>query len=319
MSSSTLWTEKYRPLTMDDYVSKNDALRQKMEEWIRTGDIPHIGFFGPAGTGKTSAIGVLLNGLEQNGHIDMGDVTILNMSSEGMDAIREKIESTAQLSCYGRYRIFVLEEFETTSQRSQGSMKRIMEDYHETSRFIITSNEPHKIQKPIISRLQVINIEKHDIDQFMTRVLDILIKEGVELDTEESINTVQEYIKASYPDFRKTLNVLQQNVINGKLVHMEDSIESSATYRTEIVEALKNGTIRAMREKIVQSIPEDEMDAFFSYLYRNAEMFSTDPVTLMKIKVKIRDAVVKQATVSDREMNLSALLCEIDLICSGNM
>ena len=141
----------------------------------------------------------------------------------------------------------------------------------------------------------------------------------LELDTEESINTVQEYIKASYPDFRKTLNVLQQNVINGKLVHMEDSIESSATYRTEIVEALKNGTIRAMREKIVQSIPEDEMDAFFSYLYRNAEMFSTDPVTLMKIKVKIRDAVVKQATVSDREMNLSALLCEIDLICSGNM
>lgn len=317
--STPLWTEKYRPRTLDDYVFKNDALKQKMEEWISTGDIPHIGFFGPAGTGKTSAIGVLLNGLEANGHIDMGDVTILNMSSEGMDAIREKIENTAQLSCFGRYRIFVLEEFETTSHRSQGSMKRIMEDYHETSRFIITSNEPHKILKPIISRLQVIKIEKHDMDQFMTRVLDVLIKEGVELETEESINTVQEYIKSSYPDFRKTLNVLQQNVVDGKLLHMEDSVESSASYRTAIVDALQNGSIRTMRELIVQSVPEDEMDAFFSYLYRNAEMFSTDEVTLMKIKVKIRDAVVKQATVSDREMNLSALLCEIDLICSGNM
>ncbi|HAO2061931.1 TPA: hypothetical protein IHJ80_004908, partial [Escherichia coli] len=120
-------------------------------------------------------------------------------------------------------------------------------------------------------------------------------------------------------DFRKTLNVLQSSVVDGKLVKLEDSIENSAGYRTAIVEALKAGNIRQMREQIVQNIPDDEMDAFFSYLYRNAEMFSTDEITLMKIKVKIRDAVVKQATVSDREMNLSALLCEIDLICSGNM
>ncbi|MFS8320048.1 AAA family ATPase [Escherichia coli] len=316
---TTLWTEKYRPQTMEDYVSKNDALRQKMDEWIKTGDIPHIGFFGPAGTGKTSAIKVLINGLVQNGHLDPSDVTTLNMSDEGIDAVRDKIDAAAKLSCFGRYRIFVLEEMEQMNHKAQGSLKRVMEDYHENARFILTSNEPHKIQKPIISRVQVITIEKHDMEQFMTRIYNILLAEGVDLSSDDSVEQVQKYINASYPDFRKTLNVLQSSVVDGKLVKLEDSIENSAGYRTAIIDALKAGNIRQMREQIVQSIPDDEMDAFFSYLYRNAEMFSTDEITLMKIKVKIRDAVVKQATVSDREMNLSALLCEIDLICSGNM
>lgn len=316
---TTLWTEKYRPQSLEDYVCKNDALRQKMIEWISTGEIPHIGFFGPAGTGKTSAIKVLLNGLVDGGFIDMADVTILNMSDEGMDAVREKIDATARLSCFGRYRIFVLEEMEQMSHKAQGSLKRIMEDYHQNARFILTSNEPHKIIRPILSRVQTIMIEKHDMEQFMTRIINILIAEGVELTDDSSIELVQKYINATYPDFRKTLNTLQSSIVGGKLLKLEDAVDSTASYRTAIVDALKDGNIRQMREQIVQNIPEDEMDGFFSYLYRNAEMFSTDEVQLLKIKVKIRDAVVKQATVSDREMNLSALLCEIDLICSGDM
>lgn len=316
---TTLWTEKYRPSTMEEYVSKNDALRQKMEEWISTGEIPHIGFFGPAGTGKTSAIKVLINGLVQNGFIDPADVTTLNMSDEGMDAVREKIDAAARLACFGKYRIFVLEEMEQMHQKAQGSLKRIMEDYHQNARFILTSNEPHKILNPILSRVQSIVIEKHDMELFMTRIINILIAEGVELEDDSSIELVQKYINATYPDFRKTLNTLQSSIVGGKLLKLEDAVDSTAGYRSAIIDALKEGNIRQMREQIVHNIPEDEIDGFFSYLYRNAEQFTTDEVQLLKIKVKIRDAVVKQASVSDREMNLSALLCEIDLICSGDM
>ncbi len=316
---TTLWTEKYRPTTLAEYVFKNTAFKQKMEEWIRTGEIPHIGFFGPAGTGKTSAIKVLINGLVENGFIDPTDVTILNMSDEGMDAVRDKIATTAQLSSFGNYRIFVLEEMEQMSLKSQGSLKRIMEDFHENARFILTSNEQHKIIKPIISRVQSIMIEKHDPDEFTTRIIEILINEGVELDTEESLDLVNKYIKCTFPDFRKTLNTLQSSVVDGKLVKLEDSIDSTASYRAAIIDALQAGNIRQMRELIVQNIPEDEIDGFFSFLYRNVDMFTTDEIKEMKIKVKIRDAVVKQANVSDREMNLSALLCEIDLICNDQM
>lgn len=316
--SNALWTEKYRPKDMENYVFKNPAFKEKMEEWIRTGDIPHIGFFGPAGTGKTSAIQVLINGLVANGHIDLFDVMILNMSDEGIDAVRDKIDQAARLAPNGKYRIFVLEEMEQMHQKAQGSLKRTMEDYADNARFILTSNEPHKILKPILSRVQTITIEKHDREAYMTRVINVLLSEDVDLSTEESLALVDKYINATYPDFRKTLNTLQSSIVDGKLLKLEDSVDSTANYRSLIIDALKNGSIREMRELIVQNIPEDEMDGFFTYLSQNAKMFSDDEITRMKIIVKIRDAMVKQASVSDRELNLSALLCEIDLICTGN-
>lgn len=316
---TSLWTEKYRPNSVDEYVFKNPAFKLKMEEWISTGQIPHIGLFGPAGTGKTSAIKVLINGLVNNGFVDPSDVTTLNMSDEGMDAVRDKIDAAAKLSAWGDYRIFVLEEMEQMGLKAQGSLKRIMEDYHENARFILTSNEPHKIIKPIISRVQSIMIEKHDQDEFTTRIIEILINENVELDTEESLDLVNKYIKCTFPDFRKTLNTLQSSIVGGKLVRLEESIDSTASYRVSIIEALQAGNIRQMREQIVQNIPEDEIDGFFSFLYQNVDLFTTDEIKEMKIKVKIRDAVVKQASVSDREMNLSALLCEVDLICNDQM
>lgn len=317
--SNALWTEKYRPQDMENYVFKNPAFQSKMEEWIRTGDIPHIGFFGPAGTGKTSAINVLINGLEANGHIDRFDVMILNMSDEGIDAVRDKIDQAARLTPNGKYRIFVLEEMEQMHQKAQSSLKRTMEDYADIARFILTSNEPHKILKPILSRVQTIIIEKHDREAYMTRVINVLLAEDVDLSTDDSIGLVEKYINATYPDFRKTLNTLQSSVVGGKLVKLEDSIDSTANYRSLIIEALQNGNIREMRELIVQNIPEDEMDGFFTFLSQNVNMFTTDEITRMKIIVKIRDAMVKQASVSDRELNLSALLCEIDLTVSGDM
>lgn len=316
---TTLWTEKYRPQKTSDYVFKNEAFKQKMEDWISTGEIPHIGFFGPAGTGKTSALQVLINGLIAGEFVDESDVETLNMSDEGMDAVRDKIDAIAKLQPFGKYRIFVLEEMEQMHQKAQGSLKRIMEDYHENARFILTSNEPHKILEPIRSRVQSIVIEKHDPELFMTRILDILVQENVDLSTEESLALVDKYVKCTYPDFRKTLNTLQSSIVNGVLVKLEDSIDSTANYKSAIIDALQNGNIRGMRESIVQSVPDDEMENFFSFIYRNAELFSKDELKLLKIKIKIRDAVVKQASVSDREMNLSALLCEIDLICSDEM
>lgn len=315
---TTLWTEKYRPSTTEDYVFKNPAFKSKMMEWISTGNIPHIGFFGPAGTGKTSAIGVLIGGLVENGFVDMYDVSYFNMSDEGIDTIRE-IENAATLSTIGKYRIFILEEMEQMHHKAQGSLKRIMEDYHENARFIITSNEPHKIIKPIISRVQEIFIEKHDADAFLERILNILIQEGVDLESDESQELVMKYVNSTFPDFRKTLNTLQSSVVGGKLLKLEDSIDNTATYRAAIVDALKAGNIRQMREQIVTNIPDDEIDGFFTFLNRNVNLFTDDVIKQMKIKIKIRDAVVKQASVSDREMNLSALLCEVDLICNDLM
>jgi len=314
---NTLWTEKYRPSTIDDYVFKNASFKQKMSEWIKTGEIQHIGFFGPAGTGKTSAIQVLLNGLIANGHIDESEIEYFNMSDEGMDAVRERILPVAGMNCYGKYRIFVLEEMEQMSIKSQGSLKRIMEDFSDNARFILTSNAMHRILPPIRSRIQSIILDTHDQETFMTHILNILIKENVDLTSENSILMVDKIVRATWPDFRKALNSLQGTIVDGKIVELENVIDSSTDYKTAIIDALKNNNIYQMRQLIVKNIPEDEIDEFFSFLFRNIELFSTDTMIQNQLIVLIRDGMVKSTMCADTELNLSAVLIEMDNIIKG--
>lgn len=319
MSSDALWVEKYRPKSLSDYIFKNHSLRKKMEAWIESGQIPHIGFFGPPGTGKTSALDVLINELIAKDIIHPGDVTRMNMSEKGIDAVRDEIDAVACIAPFGSYRIFVLEEMEEMSLKSQGAMKRIMEEYVENARFILTSNKPHKIIEPILSRIQPIVIDSHDREQYTTHVVDILFKEGVQIDTDEELAIVDKYINDTYPDFRSTLNTLQLAIVDNKISPINDSVQGSSGYRTMIVDALSKGSIRQMRETIVKSVIDSEIDAFFTFLYQNVNLFTTDDVKEMKIYLALRDGAVKNSLVADRELNLSAVLCEIDMICNDIM
>lgn len=314
---NTLWTEKYRPQTISDYVFKNNAIKQKMEDWISTGEIPHIGLFGPAGTGKTSAIQVLINGLAANGHIEETEVEYFNMSDEGMDAVRERILPTAGMVCIGKYRVFVLEEMEQMSQKSQGSLKRIMEDFAGTARFILTSNAMHRILPPIRSRVHTIMIDTHNQNDFTTHLLNILIKEGVDLSDTKSIEVVDRISRTNWPDFRKALNTLQGNISNGKILQMDDVVDSTADYKAQIIEAAKSDSINKMRQLIVKNIPEDQTDEFFSFLYRNLELFSTDEMVQNQLIIAIRDGMVKSTMCADLELNLSAVLIELNNIIKG--
>lgn len=318
MKVSNLWVERYRPTTIDEYVFKSPGLEKTVRSWIESGDIPHIGLFGPAGTGKTSLIEVLLNGLVEYGHVDRGDITIMNMSEKGIDAVRLEIDAVASMTAWGKYRVFVLEEMEAMSYKSQGAMKRIMEDYIDNARFILTSNAPHKIIAPLHSRIQEVYLDTHDKEKFNNKLVDILLAEKVQIETEEDRAKVQKIIDMYYPDFRKALNTLQLCFVDGQIVE-EDQSNSSTAYRTEIIEALKAGTIRQMRDKIVKSITDEEIDDFFTFLYQNVDLFSTDDVTKMRIYICIRDGAVNNSLVADRELNLTAVLCEIDLIASGEL
>ena len=314
---NALWVEKYRPQSIEDYVFKNEALKQKMLDWISTGDLPHIGFFGPAGTGKTSALQVLLNELEKHGHIDMSEVEYFNMSDEGMDAVRERILPSAGMVCIGKYRVFVLEEMEQMSHKSQGSLKRVMEDFADNARFILTSNSMHRILPPIRSRVQSIILDTHNQEDFMTHILGILIKENVDMSSHNSLEAVDRICRSTWPDFRKALNTLQSTIVNGKILQVEDKIDSSTDYKAAIIDAAKNSRIGEMRQLIVKNIPEDEMDEFFSFLFRNVNLFSTDPMIQNHLILTIRDGMVKSTMCADSELNLSAVLIEMDKIVKG--
>ncbi|AUS02644.1 P-loop containing nucleoside triphosphate hydrolase [Vibrio phage 2.275.O._10N.286.54.E11] len=313
-----LWVEKYRPQSVNDYVFKNEALKLKVQDWIATGNIPHILLHGPAGTGKTSLINVLMHEI---GTIDESDVMELNMSEAGMDDIREKVLPFCQTISFGSYKVIILEEFEQCSQKGQGSMKRIMEEYSDVARFIITSNAPNKILPPIRSRCQEVVIEKHNQDQFITRILEILMAEGVDVGDEQSLGIVDKYVRACWPDFRKCINTIQSQVINGQLIELNDEATGSGNYELQIIEALKTGTLTQTRKSIVENITDDMVDGFFSYLYRNVDIWvptglAADKVEEMSMRLilKVRDAMVNDTLVADREINMSACLIEMQLI-----
>lgn len=313
---SDLWYIKYQPSNMSEYVCSDENLKQKMQSWISTGELPHLGFFGPPGTGKSTAINVLINELVNAGHIDIGDVNTYNMSDEGIEAVREKITPIIQLAPFGKYRIIVLEEMEQMSPKSQGSLKRIMEDYADNARFILTSNAPHRIQDAIRSRVQAFYITKHHYELFVTKILEILIAEKVELTEQSSIQLVDKYAKATWPDFRSAINTIQQSVVDGRLMDIGES-KATTGFEFQILNAIENGTIRSARQKIVESVQENQIDDFFSFLYRNVNLFSTDDIIQMKCILKIREGMVKSSMCADKELNLTATLIELDLLSKG--
>lgn len=315
--AAKLWVEEFRPKTVEDYVFKNPALKTVVQNWISTGDLPHMLLHGPAGTGKTSLIHVLLNSIDR---IDEADVMELNMSDEGVDAIREKIIPFVQTMPFGAYKVIILEEFEQCSHKGQGSLKRIMEEYSDAARFLITSNEPNKILPPIRSRVQEIQIESHDFDQFLGRVVSILMEKGVQVEGQEDLDRIERYVRNCWPDFRKCINTLQQNFVDGKVIELNSTTGGTQNFEQQLVDAIQNGNLSACRKQIVESVREDQVSGFFTWLYQNIDVWiPTDlPAELkelleMTIILKIRDGIVKDTLVADREMNMSAVLVDIQL------
>ncbi len=314
---SKLWVEEFRPSTLDDYVFKNDNLKQLAQHWIDTGELPHLLLHGPAGTGKTSLIHVLLNSIDK---IDEADVLELNMSDEGMESIREKVLPFVQMRPFGEYKVVILEEFEQCSHKGQGSLKRIMEEYSDVARFLITSNQPNKILPPIRSRVQEVQIESHNMDQFMGRIVQILMDKNVQVAGEEDLDRIQRYVNACYPDFRKTINTLQQNFVGGKIIELNSTTSGSADWKQAIVASIQAGDLMKVRETIVSTVRDDEITEFFTWLYKNVELWipvdmdeQAKEMLRMTLILKIRDGIVKDNLVADRELNMSATLIDLQM------
>lgn len=314
---NNLWVEKYRPKTINEYVFKNEELQMVAKHLISVGNLSNLAFYGPPGTGKTSLIHILINSISK---IDPADILELNMSDEGVDAIRDKVLPFVVTKPCGEYKIVILEEFEMCSLKGQNSLKRVIEDYSSNARFLITSNQPNKIQPAIRSRMQEITIERHDMEQFMGRIVDILCAENVVLDTEEKLQRVNKYIQACYPDFRKCINTLQQNCINNEIIELNSATSGTTDYKYQIVNAIKSGSLSQARDAIVKSIKDDEISSFFTFLYQNVDIWipekidaGTKEILKMTLILKIREGLVKDTLCADRECNLSATLCDLQL------
>jgi DNA polymerase III delta prime subunit len=303
-----LWVEKYRPNSVDGYVFVDETQREQVQQWIRDGSIPHLMLSGSAGTGKTTLAKLLINELG----VDEYDVMYANGSKEARKVEWvDKLISFCQTMPFGKFKVVLIDEADYMNPHSvQPALRNLMEDYSQTVRFILTCNYPHKIIAPLHSRCQGFHVVKTDHTEFTARAATVMVTEGVEFD----LDVLDSYVKATYPDMRKCLNLLQLNSSSGRLVEPSSADKSSRDWRLECVDLFKHGRIREARTLLCQSSSPEEAEEIFRWMYDNLELFGDTPEKQDQAVVIIRNGLVNNNAVADVEINLSATLIELSQI-----
>jgi DNA polymerase III delta prime subunit len=303
-----LWVEKYRPKTIDGYVFVDSAQRDQVQQWISDGSIPHLMLSGSAGTGKTTLAKMLINELG----VDDYDVLYANGSKEARKIEWvDKLINFCQTMPFGTFKVVLIDEADYMNKESvQPALRNLMEDYSQTVRFILTCNYPHKIIAPIHSRCQGFHIAKTDHTEFTARVATVLVTEAVEFD----LDTLDSYVKATYPDLRKCLNLVQMNASSGKLASPSTSDRAVGDWKLECVDLFKRGHIRQARTLLCTNSTPEEAEDIFRWMYDNLDLWGSTPEQQDQAIVIIRNGIVNNNSVADVEINLSATLIELSQI-----
>ena len=298
---NTLWVESFRPDTLEGYIG-NEHIIEKVRIFINNGDVPHLLFYGTAGTGKTTLAKIIANSVD-------ADVMYINASDENsVDAVRDKIKRYASTVGFRRWKIIILDEADYLTPNAQAALRNLMETYSKTTRFILTCNYVEKIIDPIQSRCQTFAITPPNKTDVAKRLVSVLEEKGIEYD----IKDVAAIINASYPDIRRAINAAQSLVVNGKL-QLDKSSTLQANYMTEILDVLRNpkdkkSAFTKIRQIIADSKVRD-FTALYTFLYDNLDEFAHGHIA--PCILIIAESQFKDASVVDKEINIMAMFVNL--------
>ena len=230
-----IWTEKYRPRTLDEVVGQEEVVK-RLKSYVKIKNMPHLLFVGPAGTGKTTCAIALAR--EMYGEdLWRQNFQELNASDErGIQIVRTKIKDFARTAPFGdaKFKILFLDEADALTADAQAALRRTMERYSSTCRFILSCNYSSKIIDPIQSRCAVFRFTKLRAEDVKELVMRIAEKEELEI-TEEALETL---LYISEGDMRKAINTLQVAASFSKKIDPEVLYKSTSTARPEEVRKL---------------------------------------------------------------------------------
>jgi DNA polymerase III delta prime subunit len=298
-----LWTEKYRPRTVEECILP-ERLKAVFQQYVNQKEMPNLLLAGGAGVGKTTIAKAMCN--------EIGcDYMVINGSDEnGVDTIRVKIKNYASsVSLSGGRKVIILDEADYLTPNAQAILRNAIEEFAANCSFIFTCNYKNKIIDPLHSRCAVIefglkNGEKAQMaSAFFKRITHILDTEKVEFDEK----VIAEVVKKHFPDFRRVINELQRYSKLGKIdVGILSQIGDISL--TQIVKHLKEKDFTSVRKWAATS--EIDNTTFFRKLY-DALYDIAKPQSIPQAVLILADYQYKQAFVADHEINLVACLTEI--------
>lgn len=208
---------------------------------------------------------------------------------------------------------FLTHNCDYITPNAQAILRNLMEAYYTTCRFVLTCNYPQKVIPALHSRCQGFHIEKLDHTEFTARVATILVSEGVDVD----LDTLDTYVKANYPDMRKTINSIQQNVVDGVLHAPGDGEGGSSDWMLEAVALFKSRKYKEARDLIVSQARPDEYEGIYRFMYENLEFWGETDLQQDMAVLKIREGLCNIPLCADPEINLCATLVELETIAAG--
>lgn len=208
-----LWAEKYRPRTLSEMVDQKEIV-ERLKKFVEEKNMPHLLFAGPPGTGKTTAAHCLAHDLFGENYRQY--MLELNASDErGIDVIRSKVKEFARTRVATNipFKIVLLDEADNMTADAQQALRRLMEMYTATTRFILIANYPSKIIEPIQSRCAVFRFTPLPKEELIGRLKWICEKEKVEYE-EDALEAIYD---VSEGDMRRAINILQAAAALGKV------------------------------------------------------------------------------------------------------
>ncbi len=228
------WVEKYRPKTLDDVIGHTEIVK-RLKSYVKTGNVPNLLFSGPAGVGKTSAAVAMAYDLFKT--LDSNFLEMNASDSRRIDDIRTIVKDFARTMAFNSpFKIIFLDESDALTPEAQQALRRIMEKYSQTARFILNANYSSRIIEPIQSRCVVFRFRPLSAKEVRLALEKISEKEGLKMD-DKAYNAI---IYVSQGDLRKAINILQASASLSKEITEEQIYQVSSQAKPEEIKRLIN-------------------------------------------------------------------------------
>ena len=299
--NNSLWTEKYRPKTIDEVVG-NDELKAYLKKSIKTQDIGQLLLAGVQGVGKTSVAKAIVNQLDC-------DYIYINASDENnVDTIRNKIKQFVSTIGFKKWKIVILDEADYITPAGMAILRALTEEFSQSARFILTCNYIEKIIAPLISRFQVFTFKSLPKPDMAMYVANILGKENVQYNIDDIVLVIDKY----YPDLRKIINISQQYSDDGKLT-LPKSSEVEYGFSENVFKLLNNKDSKKIKYENIRKFFMDnnihDYNPLYRYLYEHIDELNI--TSKAQGIIIIAETQYQDAFVVDHSINAVAMVLKL--------